>query len=81
MIEHKTDEWNCIAKNVKIYLEFWIVHIYDVDAALVDCFDGANDEGGQTDAEEVNILLPLLNMVKKDTRLLNTIHSLFLSYV
>ena len=50
-------------------------------AALVDGLDGADDERAEADAEEVDVLLPLFDVVEEDTGLLDAVDAFLLSDV
>jgi len=81
VVEDEADEGNGVAEDVEVDFEFGVVHVGDVDAALVNSLDGANDEGGEANSEEVDVLLPFFDVVEEDARLLDAVHPFLLGYV
>lgn len=81
MVQDEAHERDHIGEYVEIDLEVRIVHVQQVVDSLPHRFDGAQDEGAEGDPVEVDVLLPSLDVVQQDARLVDVVDALFLGDV
>ena len=79
MVKNKTHERNHVAENVKLNFEIGVVDVYQLLDSLEYCFDGTQDEGWKDNTIKVYVFLSSLNVVKKDSSLMNVVNTLLLS--